>query len=247
MGTKQVYIINYNSSIIFELKPLLRKKVNLFAPKDVKDAFSVIAEAQISACLIDLNPVEVNPLEFIKYLKSQANHNYPVFIYTKEDEPHTLFKAGKLGADGYFKCPEDTPRLAEILLNLPETNADFLTEITTKTNDEKCPKRIRLAVTYALNNFPQLKRARDICRILSVSYPHFCRQFKQWTGHKFWGFVTAIKIGAAKRLLKEEKLYVKEIAFKVGFESYGQFLRAFKRSVGVTPKEYQNFKENIKI
>lgn len=50
--------------------------------------------------------------------------------------------------------------------------------------------------------------------------------------------MSAERIEKAKELLHEHQR-VKEVAFAVGFQSQSYFAKMFKKTVGITPREYQ--------
>ena len=55
-------------------------------------------------------------------------------------------------------------------------------------------------------------------------------------------FLNAIRIRRAKILLSESRLSVAQVAQSVGFESAARFSNMFKRSEGMTPREYRRQK-----
>jgi two-component system response regulator YesN len=58
-------------------------------------------------------------------------------------------------------------------------------------------------------------------------------------GSSFVDYVNALRIGAAKELIKTTEMTVDEICGAVGFTNRWTMLRAFKRFVGMTPQNYR--------
>jgi AraC-like DNA-binding protein len=56
-------------------------------------------------------------------------------------------------------------------------------------------------------------------------------------------YINGIRINEAKRLLKETKLHISEIAYKVGFNSPSNFNRVFKNLTAMSPSEFLTGKE----
>ena len=84
-----------------------------------------------------------------------------------------------------------------------------------------------------------------------VSYTHldvykrqsrFSSVFKEATGKTFTEALNGIRMDRAKQLLRETSLKNYEIAEKVGFSDPHYFSIAFKKSTGLTPKEYSREK-----
>jgi len=72
---------------------------------------------------------------------------------------------------------------------------------------------------------------------LNASY--FSWMFKQEAGITFSAYLTALRMEAAKEMLKEDTHKVYEIAERVGYQDYRNFCKAFKKHVGVSPKDYK--------
>ncbi len=71
--------------------------------------------------------------------------------------------------------------------------------------------------------------------------PLYCETvFKRETGVSIIRYVLMRRMEEAKRLLAEGSLPLKAVAEAVGFEDYNYFSRAFKKTTGLTPREYKN-------
>jgi len=70
-----------------------------------------------------------------------------------------------------------------------------------------------------------------------LSKGYLCRLFKDHTGTTISEYVCAKRISKAKQLLSAGYT-VQETIFSVGFNDYANFIRRFKREVGVSPKKY---------
>ena len=73
---------------------------------------------------------------------------------------------------------------------------------------------------------------------LSESY--ICRIFKQATGTTINRYITAKRISRAKALLAEGHS-VAETSSLCGFGDYSNFLKAFTKAVGISPKKYASY------
>jgi len=85
----------------------------------------------------------------------------------------------------------------------------------------------------------KLPTITDLARLCDVSTRHFFRLFRASTGQTLAGYATEKRIDRAKRLLAAPRPAVKEVAWRCGFETAAAFSAAFRRSVGVTPKEFR--------
>ncbi len=96
------------------------------------------------------------------------------------------------------------------------------------------------AMTYIRKNYRKPITLNDLAKHLQVTPFYVSKLIKSSFQKNFTDVVAEIRIEEAKRMLKEHHL-VKEIAFDVGFQSQSYFAKMFKKIVGVTPKEYQEF------
>lgn len=73
---------------------------------------------------------------------------------------------------------------------------------------------------------------------LSTSY--ICRIFKATTGTTINKYINARRITIAKSLLSTD-LGVSEVCEQCGFNDYSNFLKAFTKAVGISPKKYAQY------
>lgn len=73
-----------------------------------------------------------------------------------------------------------------------------------------------------------------------LSKSHLCQVFKDSTGTTINQYVTAKRISLAKALLADGHT-VAETSSLCGFRDYSNFLKAFTRIVGVSPKKYATY------
>ncbi len=78
----------------------------------------------------------------------------------------------------------------------------------------------------------------DIASEVNMSYSWFRRIFKEYTGFSPASYISEMKMERAKSMLLTSELSVKEIAYRLNFESVSYFTATFKSRTGVTPSEY---------
>jgi AraC-like DNA-binding protein len=80
---------------------------------------------------------------------------------------------------------------------------------------------------------------QEAARAINYSETYFCKMFKQQFGQNFTTYLTEYRINEAKKLLKQPYMNVKEVSAKVGYTDSSYFARVFRRSVGISPSDYQ--------
>jgi len=78
-----------------------------------------------------------------------------------------------------------------------------------------------------------------IARAVGISRNHLMRQFKMATGSTLHAYIEEMRTAHAKALLAADAVPIKEISFRVGFNSPSSFTAAFIRKTGVTPLDYR--------
>lgn len=68
---------------------------------------------------------------------------------------------------------------------------------------------------------------------------HFTRLFKTATGESPSRYHTNLRLDAARRLLRETKKSVVEVALDVGYANPSHFARLFRRQSGLSPSDYR--------
>lgn len=79
----------------------------------------------------------------------------------------------------------------------------------------------------------------EISKIASLSPTAFCRLFKQRTNRHFVEYLNEVRISNACKFLLETSLNVSEIAFQCGYKTLSNFNKIFKKTTGLSPKEYR--------
>jgi two-component system response regulator YesN len=96
-----------------------------------------------------------------------------------------------------------------------------------------CVRRIVAAIDEHYRE-PTLQLA-DVARHVNLSPCYLCRLLKEVTGRGFVAHLHARRVVAARELLEQPALSVKEIAMSVGYKSLTQLGRHYKETYGVTP------------
>ncbi|MFF2483821.1 AraC family transcriptional regulator [Paenibacillus sp. NPDC058071] len=80
----------------------------------------------------------------------------------------------------------------------------------------------------------------DIANEIYMSPSYLCAVFKRETGETINEYIIETKMSSAKKLLKNTKMKVLEIAEHLGYENAHYFSYSFKKYTGETPQQYRN-------
>lgn len=100
---------------------------------------------------------------------------------------------------------------------------------------------VNTALKFIADNYKNELTIDAICNEISFSKYYFCKIFRRQMGVTVHQYVNEYRINKAKELLAYSKLSVNSIATQVGFKTTLTFLRAFEKSVHMTPSEYRSY------
>lgn len=98
---------------------------------------------------------------------------------------------------------------------------------------------VQKAGDYMRNNFRKKITVEDVAHAVYLSPCHLSKIFKQELGCTIMEFLTKVRIEEAKKLLRNPKYNVIQVADDLGFKDPGYFTKVFKRSEGITPSQYR--------
>ena len=79
----------------------------------------------------------------------------------------------------------------------------------------------------------------SVAKQMNYTPYYLSRLFKKHTGNTFTEYLSNYRIEQSKKLIREGKMSIKEIAAAVGFNSQGYFAKIFKKYTGVSPGEFK--------
>jgi len=73
-----------------------------------------------------------------------------------------------------------------------------------------------------------------------MSVRHFSRLFRASTGKTVSDYAAQVRIQRAKNLLMDDRILIKEISYRCGFQSSSSFSSAFRRATSLTPQQFRS-------
>ena len=80
---------------------------------------------------------------------------------------------------------------------------------------------------------------QDISQEMGISYSNFRKLFKEYTGVAPATYQDALRLQRAKELLSTTNDSIKEIAYRLNFESPDYFSSKFKLKTGYKPSDFR--------
>lgn len=104
-----------------------------------------------------------------------------------------------------------------------------------------CPMdpRIKIALQVMCEKTARDLTVADVAHQIGLSPSRFEHILKSTTGRTFRHHIRGMRIRQAKRLLKDWRLSLKQIAYLTGYSSPSSFSRAFRSAVRRSPSQYR--------
>lgn len=116
-------------------------------------------------------------------------------------------------------------------------------EVSMSTNYEK----IATAIAFLERNARQQPELEAIAAAMHTSPFHFQRLFTEWAGVSPKKFLQYLTVEHAKKLLQQENYTLFDAAFETGLSGTGRLHDLFVNIEGMTPGEFRNGGENLRI
>lgn len=107
-------------------------------------------------------------------------------------------------------------------------------------NPDFSEPHIQNIIQYIDENYTKDLTLTELAARYHFSPSYFSTLFKKQAGNTLTKYITAKRIALAKILLDDGKVSIQDIVERIGYNDYFQFIKIFKREVGVTPGQYRN-------
>ncbi|MEM6461776.1 MAG: helix-turn-helix domain-containing protein [Pseudomonadota bacterium] len=104
---------------------------------------------------------------------------------------------------------------------------------------------VRRAEVWLANNLCHADPVSGVVDAVAIPERSLKRRFTQATGHTIIGYAQNLRMEAAKQALETSQKPIEQISADVGYENVAFFRRLFKRSTGLTPREYRKLYEPL--
>jgi YesN/AraC family two-component response regulator len=196
---------------------------------------------------------EMDGMEFCTKIKSDERVSHiPVILLTARSSEEQRIEGLRTGADDYITKPFNFEVLEARINNLLSQREKFQKTFR-KTLDVKSSelqitpldvKFIEKAVKVVEDNISSPTFSiEDFGMELGISRAYVFKKIFALTGKTPLEFIRTIRLQQAAQLLEKSQLSVREIAYKVGFNTPKYFTKYFKEHYNILPSEYAESKK----
>ncbi|RRD38919.1 response regulator [Leptotrichia sp. OH3620_COT-345] len=253
------------SLLIVDDEPIIRRGIktfidfdkygitDIYEAEDGNSASKVFSEVLPDLVLLDINMPFKDGLTVAKEMKN-IKKGTKIAIITGYDYFEYAQKALKIGVEDYILKPVSKKDINEIITKLVfELNEEkkhieaekLINKIKNETTDTLTSNsKYKSIISKKIeDNFSDVSfNLNSLADDLSLSSGYLSSLFKSLFGVPFQNYLNNVRMEKAKLLLLTTDLKNYEIGERIGFENVHYFNSKFKKTFGITPKE---FKKNI--
>jgi two-component system response regulator YesN len=225
------------------------------------EGVELILKLKPDIVITDVNMSGLDGIEMIKRVTGKVDAEW--IIISGYSEFEYARQAVKLGVKDYLMKPIADDDLNHALLrvcaevkqkqamhniqnrldSLEENKLMFFKEYFVKIDGDGTNNNyVVRAIEYIRNHYQADLGIKEVADFLSLSEGYLSKLFKSETGYTFGDYLTHYRMKQACKLLKDPTVKIYEIADRIGYKDQRYFSVLFKKSVGMTPKE---FKESV--
>lgn len=203
-------------------------------------------EGRTDTLVFDLGLVNNSVMDLcgIKYFSPLINHEIEIpFVICKEDIGYQELKDK---VEQVFYSYEKQKELGElevkaaVLLFLSVLLRNFSKREKSTKRLNQTIEKMKAVVIYIQEHYTQNISIAELSKSSNMSEYHLMRCFKQCAGMTCIEYINHCRITLASKLLCSTDLPITTIALEVGFNNISYFNKLFKRTFGITPKQYRS-------
>ncbi|HEX3009251.1 MAG TPA: AraC family transcriptional regulator [Bacteroidales bacterium] len=133
----------------------------------------------------------------------------------------------------FFRRIKAEELVCRLLMELEKRGEKHLYPLNAR--DIEALYKVKDMMLERLENPPVIK---ELAGCVNMSPSKLKRLFKQIFGNSIFSYYQDFRIKEAARLLKDEKLSVSDVGYRLGFTNLSHFSRVFREQMGMKPKQY---------
>ncbi len=113
-------------------------------------------------------------------------------------------------------------------------------KVTAQYENTKIKSYLDIIDNFFSNPTNYNRSAQELADLAHISVRHLNRLLIQHLGDNFGNLIRYRRIALAQWMLRNTEASIYEIYEKIGYTSKSSFFKAFKKSIGMTPKQYRD-------
>lgn len=207
-------------------------------------ALDLIDQHHYDLLITDIRMPQMSGIQLLETLRKRKNQLATILL-TGFAEFEYAQQGIKLGAADYLLKPVHQEQLLatvqRVLEKLPAARHE---RVETAQAEVSSNPYILEAMRYMEQHIADPFTIKDVSSQVHLNPSYFSVLFKDELGMPFTDYLIQMRTEKAKDMLRSSTLGLEQICEQIGIQSTSYFIKMFKRSEGVTPKQYRESKIN---
>lgn len=251
INKRKVLIVEDDSDVRGYLQNELGQYFVIESANDGKEALSKLEDGLPDLIVTDAMMPVMDGFELIRRLRANSQWaDLPIVMLTALNSETDQLKGLKTGAEAYIQKPFRTTVLITTISKMIEQRDRLKvayakevvgTAATPAILTEETDRKLREQLdAWMQAHIDDPKLTIDACaEHFGYGRTNFFKKVKQLTGMTPNEYIRQQRMNVAIELLKDTRLTVAEVAYKVGFEDQYYFSKSFKSYFGISPSQYR--------
>lgn len=248
-----VLIIEDNPHLLEYLEGLLSQDFQVIVAENGKTGLELAKEKNPNIIVSDIMMPIMDGITLCSEIKSTISTSHiPVILLTARTMVENIMEGFETGADDYLVKPfnEDVLkiRIKNLLNNRKQLREKYTNDVlqSPKEMSFTSPDQnflIKLNSIIETNIDNSEFSIEELATEMAMSHSNLYKKIKALTGMTSVAFVRDFRLNRATQYLKQHKIAIIDVCFKVGYTDRRHFSQEFKKRFGVTPSTYA--KDNL--
>lgn len=220
----------------------------VFRAVSLRAALEVMEQQKVDILISDIEMPNGSGLQLLENLRERGKEISCIFV-TCHPEFDYMRKAIQLQCSDYILKPIKYEELSRVLVRLIHRMeagqggpaSPTIPALGVTGTDFGVERNVEQAVKdYIREHMMENITVAEIAENLHFNPQHLMRVFKKKTGLSIMEYTTQFRMDAAKTILKDSNLPIRDISAMVGYSDYAYFTRVFHKEVGQSPTQYRD-------
>jgi AraC-like DNA-binding protein len=238
---KKILVVEDEILIALDIKGILEDDgYEVLINHTVEDAICSIESHFISLVFIDIN-LNRNKDGIVLGNYLLEKEEIPYVYLTSYCDKETIERVRGTRPQGYIVKPfKDSDLIANTSIIINNYKHKYLER--NSQNSHPIPSLLKEVIHYINDNLDKKIEIDELVQKTSWNKFYFIKVFSKFLGETPYQYILNLKMERAKLLLITD-VPLSQIAFELGFLSYSNFNRAFKKIVDISPANYRKTKK----
>ena len=243
-----ILLVEDNEDLRSMVKDELKTDFNVIEACNGKEGYTTCLAQRPDLIICDiLMPIEDGISMLQKVKDNPETKTIPIFMLTAKNSEETKIECLSLGADDYIEKPFSLEFVKWKVKNTFNTREDLKSkyskiitpepsEIEVDSNDEKFIRKLVTIIEESIDD--KHLNVEFLASEAGMSRANLYRKVQAINNDTPVNFIKRIRLKRAAQLLKNNKMYISEVAYMTGFSNQKYFSKCFSKEYEMSPTEY---------